>query len=98
MIAAPAPGAMAVSQSRWVVLLWVLGMGSLGLSVWASAALVPGPVTWQEAVWALLFGSSFLAVGAILVVRRPAAIGRAHLPADRASRWRRRPTCGRSRS
>ncbi len=74
MIAAPAPGAMAVSQSRWVVLLWVLGMGSLGLSVWASAALVPGPVTWQEAVWALLFGSSFLAVGAILVFRRPAAI------------------------
>ena len=65
---------MAVSRPRWVALLWVLGMGSLGLSLWASAAFVPGAVTWQEAVWALLFGSAFLAVGAILVVRRPAAI------------------------
>ena len=65
---------MAVSQARWVVLLWILGMGSLGLSLWASAVLVPGAVTWQEAVWALLFGSAFLAVGAVLVVRRPAAM------------------------
>ena len=73
----PNIGAMAVSQARWVVLLWVLGMGSLGLSLWASAVLVPGAVTWQEAVWALLFGSAFLAVGAVLVVRRPAAtVGR----------------------
>ena len=68
---------MAVSQARWVVLLWILGMASLGLSLWASAVLVPGAVTWQEAVWALLFGSAFLAVGAVLVVRRPAAtVGR----------------------
>ena len=67
----PNIGAMAVSQARWVALLWILGMGSLGLSLWASAMLVPGTVTWQEAVWALLFGSAFLAVGAILVVRRP---------------------------
>ena len=64
----------AVTHVRWVVLLWLVGMGSLALSVWASAALVPGVVTWQEAVWALLFGSSFLAVGAVLVVRRPAAV------------------------
>ena len=38
-------------------------MVSLGLSLWASATFVPGTVTWQEAVWALLFGSAFLAVG-----------------------------------
>ena len=68
---------MAVSQARWVVLLWLLGMGSLLLSLWASIALVPGSITWQEAVWAVLFGSAFLAVGAILVVRRPyASVGR----------------------
>jgi hypothetical protein len=68
---------MAVSQARWVVLLWILGMASLGLSLWASAVLVPGAVTWQEAAWALVFGSAFLAVGAVLVVRRPAAtVGR----------------------
>ena len=65
---------MAISRPRWVALLWVLGMGSLALSLWASAALVPGAITWQEAVWALLFGSAFLAVGAVLVVRRPAAV------------------------
>ena len=66
-----------VASAAGSSLLWILGMVSLGLSLWASAALVPGTVTWQEAVWALLFGSAFLAVGAILVVRRPAAtVGR----------------------
>jgi hypothetical protein len=72
------PGdATAGSPARWVVVLWLLGMGSLGLSLWASAVLVPGAVTLQETVWALLFGSAFLAVGALLVIRRPAAtVGR----------------------
>lgn len=63
---------MAVSQARWVALLWILGMASLGLSLWSSATLVPGAVTWQEAVWALLFGSAFMAVGAVI---RPASTG-----------------------
>ena len=65
---------MAVSQARWIALLWLFGMGSLALSLWASAVLVAGTITLPEAVWALLFGSAFLAVGATLVVRRPDAV------------------------
>jgi hypothetical protein len=65
---------MAVKQARWIALLWLFGMGSLALSLWASAVLVAGAITWQESVWAVLFGSAFLAVGAILVVRRPDAV------------------------
>lgn len=35
---------MAVSRPRWVALLWFVGMGSLALSLWASAIL-PGTIT-----------------------------------------------------
>jgi hypothetical protein len=49
-------------------------MGSLVLSLWASASLVDGAISWQEAVWAVLFGSAFLAVGAVLLIRRPGAV------------------------
>ena len=48
---------MAVKQARWIALLWLFGMGSLALSLWASAVLVAGAITWQESVWAVLFGS-----------------------------------------
>lgn len=62
---------MTALRTRLVALLWLLAMGALVLGVWASIVVVPDATTWFEAIWALVFGSVFLAVGAILVVRRP---------------------------
>ena len=73
---------MIASRTRWVALLWLIAMASLVASLWASAAVEPTGTTVLEAVWSFVFGSAFLAVGAVLVVRRPAeGVGRLCLAA-----------------